>query len=67
MMSPALYVSVTVHSTVLSHSRELILVGVAELLEYGCCRLCRRGLVVGSAVHAQVVVNNVCHSLCVRC
>lgn len=46
-------------------SRELVLVGVAELLEYGCGRLRCWRLVVSGPVHAQMVMDNVGHSLCV--
>lgn len=51
----------------LLHLRKLVLVGVAKFLEQRCCRLCSRGLVVGGAVHAQVVLDNVGHRLCVGC
>ena len=48
------------------YSRERILVRIAELLKNGCRGLCRRWLVVGGAVHLQVVLYDVSDSLCVR-
>lgn len=57
--------SVTGSRTAVPYSRELILIGVAELLEDGCCSLCGRWLVVGGTVHAQVILHDVRDSLCI--
>ena len=46
-----------------THSPQLILVLVAKLLKECSGRLCCRRLIVSGAVHAQIVVDNVCHSL----
>jgi hypothetical protein len=48
------------------NSRERVLVRIAELLEDGRRGLCRWCLVVGGAVHLQVVLYDVSDSLCVR-
>jgi hypothetical protein len=63
----AAYTSVTDSRAAMAHSRELVLVGVAEFLEDGRRRLCSRWLVVGGSVHAEVVLHDICDGLCVRC